>query len=135
MKRLGLVFLAGVLLVSAVVLADTFGVLAQFNAGIFVGPKSVYSSTHKVTRILNAAYTIDFATQTATCGDSAGQTLTGVRTGDVCVVSPPAASTANTMFNCRVSATNTVIVRFCPTGAGAVDPASGSYNVTVISNQ
>lgn len=134
MKRLGLILLAGVLLVSAVVLADTFGVLAQFNDGIFVGPKSVYSSTHKVTRILNGAYTIDFASSTITCVDSAGQTLTGARTGDVCVVSPPAASTANTMFNCRVSATNTVIVRYCPAGTAA-DPASGSYNVTVISHQ
>lgn len=134
MKRIGLILLVGAVLAAGLALADTFGVLAQFNGGIFVGPKSVYSSTHKVTRILNGAYTIDFASSTITCVDSAGQTLTGARTGDVCVVSPPAASTANTMFNCRVSATNTVIVRYCPAGTAA-DPASGSYNVTVISNQ
>lgn len=92
------------------------------------------STTHRITRMLRGSYTVDFTTQTATCGDSAAQTLTGARTGDLCVVSPPAASTANTMFNCRVSASNQVIVRFCPTGAGAVDPASGAYDVLVLSN-
>lgn len=110
------------------------------NVPLYIGPHLgadavQRTSTNRVTRILGAAYTIDFTSQTATCGDSAGQTLTGAKVGDTCIVGPPASPTASTSYTCRVSATDTVIVRFCPTGAGAIDPASASYAVTVISNQ
>ena len=91
------------------------------------------STTHRITRLLRADFTIDFASSTILCVDSGAQTLSGARTGDICVVSPPSGSTANTMFNCRVSATDTVIVRYCPAGTAA-DPASGAYNVMVLSN-
>jgi hypothetical protein len=105
------------------------------HIGPALGPNRVFpSSTSRVTRLLRADYTIDFASATITCVDSAAQTLTGARTGDICLVSPPAGSTANTSFTCRVNAANQVTVRYCPAGTAA-DPASGSYNVLVLSNQ
>lgn len=91
------------------------------------------STTHRITRLMRGDFTIDFASSTITCVDSASQTLSGARTGDICIVSPPSGSTANTSFSCRVSATDTVVVRYCPAGTAA-DPASGSYNVLVLSN-
>lgn len=91
------------------------------------------STTHRITRLLRGDFTIDFASSTITCVDSSAQTLTGARTGDICIVSPPSGSTANTSFSCRVSASDAVVVRYCPAGTAA-DPASGSYNVMVLSN-
>jgi hypothetical protein len=105
------------------------------HIGPAIGPNRVFpSSVSRVTRLLRGDYTIDFASSTITCVDSAAQTLTGARTGDICIVSPPAGSTANTSFTCRVSAANQVIVRYCPAGTAA-DPASGVYNVLLLSNQ
>lgn len=109
------------------------------NVPLYVGPalgsdSIIASSSNKVTRILQSAYTIDFATATITCNDSAGQTLTGAKVGDTCIVGPPAAAQANASFTCRVSAADTVIIRYCAAGTAA-DPASASYAVTVISNQ
>lgn len=91
------------------------------------------STTHRITRLMRASYTIDFAATAVTCADSAGQTLSGARTGDICIVTPPASATALYQYQCRVSATDTVIVRQCGlTAAG--DPASASFDVLVLSN-
>lgn len=109
-----------------------------FTRGIYVGPEAapnVSSTTaNRVSRILGGSYTIDFATATITCNDSAAQTLAGARVGDTCIVGPPAAAQANANFTCRVSAADQVIVRYCAAGTAA-DPASAAYAVTVISNQ
>ena len=95
--------------------------------------KEFPSTTHRITRMLRASYTIDFAATAVTCADSATQTLSGARTGDICIVTPPAAATALYQYQCRVSATDTVIVRQCGlTAAG--DPASAAFDVLVLSN-
>ena len=95
--------------------------------------KEFPSTTHRITRMLRASYTIDFAATAVTCADSASQTLSGARTGDICIVTPPAAATALYQYQCRVSATDTVIVRQCGlTAAG--DPASAAFDVLVLSN-
>ncbi len=91
------------------------------------------STTHRITRLLRGDFTIDFAGGTTTCADSANQTLSGARTGDICIVTPPAAAQALYNYQCRVSATDTVIVRQCASGAGG-DPASAAFNVMVLSN-
>lgn len=119
----------------AVVITKQSGVSDPRAGALHIGRlnKEFPSTTHRITRMLRGDFTIDFASGTTTCADSASQTLSGARTGDICVVSPPSGSTANTSFSCRVSATDTVIVRYCPAGTAA-DPASGSYNVMVLSN-
>lgn len=95
--------------------------------------KEFPSTTHRITRMLRASYTIDFAATAVTCADSASQTLSGARTGDICIVTPPAAATALYQYQCRVSATDTVIVRQCGlTAAG--DPAPAAFDVMVLSN-
>ncbi len=144
MKKILSVIAVAVLSIAGIALAqDSRLDLYRFNAqwftrGIYVGPEAapnVSSTTaNRVSRILGGAYTLDFATATITCNDSAGQTLTGARTGDTCIVGPPAAATANTSYSCRVSAADTVVIRYCASGTAA-DPASATYNVTVISSQ
>lgn len=95
--------------------------------------KEFPSTTHRITRMLRGDFTIDFASGTTTCADSASQTLSGARTGDICIVTPPAAAQALYNYQCRVSATDTVIIRQCASGTGG-DPASASFNVMVLSN-
>ena len=84
--------------------------------------KEFPSTTHRITRMLRGDFTIDFASGTTTCADSASQTLSGARTGDICIVTPPAAAQALYNYQCRVSATDTVIIRQCASGTGG-DPA------------
>ena len=91
------------------------------------------STTHRITRLLRGDFTIDFTAGTTTCADSANQTLSGARTGDICIVTPPAAAQALYNYQCRVSATDTVIIRQCASGTGG-DPASAVFNVMVLSN-
>lgn len=95
--------------------------------------KEFPSTTHRITRMLRGDFTIDFSAGTTTCADSASQTLSGARTGDICIVTPPAAAQALYNYQCRVSATDTVIIRQCASGTGG-DPASASFNVMVLSN-
>lgn len=93
------------------------------------------STDHRITRLLRGSYSIAFSVaQTITCVDSAAQTLTGARTGDLCFVSPPAdGSAANASFTCRVSASDAVVVRFCAHGTSAT-PGTDTYGVLVLSN-
>lgn len=109
-----------------------------FNVPTYFGPvlgtNSVINSTaNAVTAIRAGAFTIDFASSTITCVDSGSQTLTGAQVGDICLVTPPAGVVANAIFQCRVSAADTIIVRFCPVGTAA-DPLSGAFQVRAISN-
>lgn len=79
------------------------------------------------------ATTIDFASITTTCADSSSITVTGAVVGDACSVGPPATSATGSIFSCRVTATNTAVVRHCSLGTN--DPASGSYYVRTFSQQ
>jgi len=73
---------------------------------------------------------------TITCSDSSNISLPGARVGDPCLLGIPTASiVANANFSCRVSATDTVLVRMCAAGTATADPASGSFQVRVFSNQ
>ena len=111
-----------------------------FTAGVYVGPEAApnvaATRDNRVTRILGGNYTVNFAVaQTITCVDSGNLTLTGARTGDLCLVTPPAdGASANASFTCRVSAADTVLIRFCAHGTAAT-PGSDTYRVNVISNQ
>ena len=119
----------------AVVIAKQSGVSDPRAGALHIGRlnKEFPSTTHRITRMLRGDFTIDFASGTTTCADSASQTLSGARTGDICIVTPPAAAQALYNYQCRVSATDTVIIRQCASGTGG-DPASASFNVMVLSN-
>lgn len=107
------------------------------RGGLYVMPQSIsaqLTTTNSVTRMLAGSATIDFASGSIVCTDSAGITITGAQAGDPCFVGPPAAIANNSSFTCYVSAADTVKVRHCPAGT-SIDPASATYNVRVISNQ
>lgn len=94
------------------------------------------NTTSRITRLIrNTTANIDFASATITCVDSAAQTVSGARVGDICIVNPLASSiVANSSFTCRVSASDQVIVRFCPAGTAA-NPADTTYDLLLLSNQ
>jgi hypothetical protein len=113
--------------------------LLALTGGLLVGPVSLLGSdsqinANRVTRMLGASATIDFASGSIVCTDSAAIAVLGARTGDACFVGPPAAIANNSSFSCYVSAADAVKVRHCPAGT-SIDPASASYSVRVISNQ
>lgn len=59
--------------------------------------------------------------------------VTGATTNDFVIVNPPSGSiSANTCYTAWVSATNTVTVRFNNYTSGTVNPASGTFRVTVL---
>ena len=113
------------------------GVVRWMQAGMWVMPQTIGGQTNaanKVTRMLGASSTIDFAAATITTVDSAAITVTGAQVGDPCFVGPPAAVVVNASFTCLVTAADAVKVRFTPAGTIA-DPLSGTFFVRVISSQ
>lgn len=78
-----------------------------------------------------ASSSIDFAGVTDGCEDSGNITVTGAAVNDTCEVGPPATlPSTNSWVQCRVTATNTVVVRHCAHGASG-NPASATYTVRV----
>lgn len=67
------------------------------------------------------------------CFADATVTVTGAVTGAECIVGPPAAFPALYEPSCRVSASDTVLVRVCngSSTTNGVDPASMTYSVRV----
>jgi len=93
------------------------------NGGIFVGAQ-------KVNKILRASASLDFDLSAVNCQDLT-VTVTGAALNDEVFVGAPNGSiVADETFSAWVSAANTVTVRACD-GAGAGNPASGTYKVTV----
>jgi len=86
-----------------------------------------------MTAVLKASSTIDFTSISAnTTSDSSGITVTGAEVGDPVIVGVPATIAAGLVVTGYVSAADTVKVRAANVTASPVDPASGTYTVTVI---
>ena len=105
------------------------------KGGLWVGSNATQSDLITST-VAPVAQVIDVASVgTLACADSAGITVTRAVAGDPCFVGLPAAQPANGfgIFTCVVTATNTVVLRFCNPSAGALDPASATYTFRVIS--
>lgn len=117
--------------------------LQAITGGILIAPTSLLTSNDKInasriTRSLGASATIDFSGAASGCTDSSAITVTGARTGDVCIVGAPitiatADAGAESSFSCFVSASDAVKVRFCTNSYE--NPASGTFYVRVFSNQ
>jgi hypothetical protein len=103
-----------------------------FAGGITVASAAAgrSASANKVQDVLAGSATVDFASVTDSCTDSTAITVTGAAVGDRCMVGTPAAPDATSFFMCYVSAADSVKVRHC--AHGTVNPASGSYTVTVV---
>lgn len=115
----------------------------HFDRGFYVGPRvpdPTSTTANKVTRMLSASATIDVATATAACNDSAAVTVVGAQVGDPCFVGAPTTITGagtglSSSFTCYVSAADAVKLRHCPVGTAVDDPASATWFFRVISQQ
>lgn len=93
----------------------------------------VTSSTVRYTlaKTLIGSATLDFANTGTNLSADLTISVTGAATTDFAIVNPPAAN-ANTCYTAWVSAANTVTVRFNNYSAASVNPASGTFRVTVL---
>lgn len=86
----------------------------------------------KKSDFIKASSTLDFTSTAAQTSSELTITVTGASDGDVVSLGVPNVSTsANSCFTARVSATNTVTVKFNNYSSGSIDPASGTFKVTV----
>jgi hypothetical protein len=77
--------------------------------------------------------TLDFLSTAANASRDMTITVTGAASGDAVVLGIPSTSNnANSNYSAWVSAANTVTVRFNNYSAAAIDPASGTYRVSVL---
>jgi hypothetical protein len=90
----------------------------KFEAGIYVGSKSSHVedvTSNKVTRILGASATVNFATTLAGTLESSALTVTGAKAGDPCFVGvPTAAGALKALYTCYVSAAGQAVIVFHP---------------------
>lgn len=95
----------------------------------------VTSSTTRYTlaKTLTATATLDFGSTAASSSTDLTITVTGAADGDSVIVTPPNGSiVANSIYTARVSAANTVTVRFSNLDIlTAADPASGTFRAVV----
>jgi len=82
---------------------------------------------------LEATATLNFgSTATLACTDLT-VTLTGAVLGDIVSLGIPHVSMpAGGSYSAWVSAANTVTVRYCNNTAGSLDPASGTFKVSIV---
>jgi hypothetical protein len=92
----------------------------------------IATTANVMSHFLTASATLDFISTAAQSSSELNITVTGAADGDVVSVGVPNASNnANSCFTARVSATNTVSVKFNNYSTGSIDPASGNFKVTV----
>lgn len=138
MKKIALAVVAALALAGGLAWAapiELFRTEVVMLGGYQTGTNATVSTAgNKVTRSLAGSAVIDFGSVSITCTDSSAITITGAQTGDPCFVGAPTTAAANSTFTCFVSAADAVKVRHCPAGT-AIDPASATYRVRVISSQ
>jgi hypothetical protein len=95
----------------------------------------VTSSTTRYTlaKTLTAAAALNFTSTSAQSSSDLTITVTGAADGDAVSLGVPNASiNNNSSYSAWVSASNTVTVRFNNHSSGSIDPASGTFRVSVI---
>lgn len=86
-----------------------------------------------IERFLTASATLDFPNTNAQLSSDLTISVPGAALGDIVILGVPNGSVnANTCYTAWVSAANTVSIRFNNYSAGAVNPASGAFNVAVL---
>ncbi|MCC6747978.1 MAG: hypothetical protein IT371_09990 [Deltaproteobacteria bacterium] len=145
MKRALLLAALSLLVVAGVVRAQPLATSMLYLyviSGMWVTPTgALATSPNKVRGMLGASGAIDFTEATTGCstttadGGTATLTVESAQAGDPCVVGAPSTGgAADSTFSCYVSAANTVTVKHCTPGT-AVNPASATFFVRVISSQ
>lgn len=91
------------------------------------------STRYTLAKTLTATATLNFTNTAAQNSSDLTVTLTGAADGDaVSVGVPNAAINNNSSYSAWVSAANTVTIRFNNFSSAAIDPASGTFRVSVI---
>lgn len=102
------------------------------SAGL-VGTFLTLGNGARVIRLLGGSATLDFPNTGAQNSADLTITVVGAVAGDPVMLGVPNGSVnANTCFTAWVSAADTVSVRFNNYSAGAVNPASGAFQVIVL---
>src|SRR5581483_10006556 len=100
------------------------------GTNLFVAESAV---TYTLAKTLTATATLDFPSTAAQSSSDLTITVTGASVGDVVALGVPNGSmNNNSSFFAWVSASNTVTVRFDNYSTGAIDPASGTFRVSVL---
>lgn len=139
MKRIALILAASITLAAALSWgAITWTRVPHLNV---IGKTLLGGSveTNVITRSLAGSATLNYASTTITCLDSAGITMTGAKVGDVCVMGIPdsiigAGTGLNGTFLCYVSAVDEVKIRHCAVGT-ADNPPDATYRFRIFSAQ
>lgn len=90
----------------------------------------IFGTGDKLTSVLLGSATLDFGSVAAGLSADLTITVTGAALGDVVALGTPNVA-AGAGFHAFVSAADTVTVRVINNTAGALDLASGTYNVLV----
>lgn len=126
----GDLFVSDQLGVEGAIYAD--GALNVVGASKLEGAVTIGATGTAISDSYAGSAVIDFPSTSATTADSAGITVTGASLGDTCSVGTDAEATwvTGATFTCRVSAADTVIVRFTASGAN-INPGSDTFRVRV----
>lgn len=87
---------------------------------------------YHLTRALAGSKVHDFASVASLNTQTTTLTVTGAQTGDSVIVNPSTALEAGLIIYAYVSAADTVTIVASNASAGAIDPASRTYYVTVL---
>ncbi len=91
------------------------------------------STVYTIPKALTGSASLDFSSLLTQASAELTITVTGAADGDEVILGVPNASfTGGLIFTARVSATNTVSVQAFNSTVGSVDPASGTFKVSVI---
>jgi hypothetical protein len=85
-------------------------------------------------QVISGSATLDFPSTSAGNSSELSVSLSGISDGDVVMIGVPSGSApANSNYTAYVNNAGTaVIVRFNNYSSGAIDPASGTFKVTVM---
>jgi hypothetical protein len=104
------------------------------NSAVLNGPAKLGSTgSTPILKVLSATAALNFPSTLSRVSADLTITLTGAALGDCVWLGVPNGSvTADAVFSAWVSAADTVKVRFYNGNAGAQDPASGTFRVSVV---
>jgi hypothetical protein len=98
-----------------------------------IPPATSSSTRYTVAKTLTATSSLNFGSTSAQSSADLTITVTGAADGDAVSLGVPNASVNNNSnYTAWVSASNTVTVRFNNYSSGSIDPANGTFRVSVI---
>jgi len=107
---------------------DNAGFVVRYWADFFIG---IWHAIGDVGRTITVEATLDFPSVAAGTTEALTVTVTGARANDEVTLGPPASLDDNLVYDAHITTDDTVTVRAINNTAGAIDPASSTWRVTV----